>query len=145
MKNYQPTDILFKKLNVMHRGLKHISTILTNQRKYAVQRLSPLTTLPAQNLTNSAEFKFHIGSNYEGFLCTEVGPIHEFNMVAYIFKHIKLGSLYLHLDRNDSNNVFSVNFRTTPYDSTGLPHILEHSVLCGSERFPGIACYFRFI
>ncbi len=129
----------------MYRGFKFISTILTNQRKYAVQRYAPLTTLPAQNQTSSNEFKFQIGTKYEGFVCTEVEPINEFNMVAYIFKHIKLGSLYLHLDRNDSNNVFSINFRTTPYDSTGLPHILEHSVLCGSERFPVRDPFFKML
>lgn len=129
----------------MHRGLKYVSTILCNQRKHAFQRCSPLTTLPAQNQPNSHEFKFQIGSKYEGFLCTEVEPIHEFNMVAYIFKHIKLGSSYLHLDRNDSNNVFSINFRTTPYDSTGLPHILEHNVLCGSERFPVRDPFFKML
>lgn len=81
-------------------------------------------------------FKFTPGSKYEGFLCTDVQPIHEFNMTAYIFKHEKLGSRYLHLDRDDSNNVFSINFRTTPPNSTGVFHILEHNVLCGSERFP---------
>lgn len=130
----------------MQRGLKYISAILSNQRKCAIQRYSPLTTLPsAQNQPNSNELKFHIGSKYEGFVCTEAEPIHEFNMVAYIFKHIKLGSLYVHLDRNDSNNVFSINFRTTPYDSTGLPHILEHSVLCGSERFPVRDPFFKML
>lgn len=129
----------------MHRGLKYASTILRNRRTDALQRCSPLTTLPAQSQPNSHEFKFHVGSKYEGFLCTEVEPIHEFNMVAYIFKHIKLGSPYLHLDRNDSNNVFSINFRTTPYDSTGLPHILEHNVLCGSERFPVRDPFFKML
>lgn len=86
---------------------------------------------PRQN-----NFKFTAGSMYEGFLCIDVQPIHEFNMIAYIFKHEKLGSKYLHLDRDDSNNVFSINFRTTPPNSTGVFHILEHNVLCGSERFP---------
>ncbi|KAG4067081.1 hypothetical protein HA402_000072 [Bradysia odoriphaga] len=81
-------------------------------------------------------FKFTPGSKYEGFLCTDVQPIHEFSMTAYIFKHEKLGSKYLHLDRDDTNNVFSINFRTTPPDSTGMFHILEHNVLSGSERFP---------
>ena len=36
----------------------------------------------------------------------------------------------------DDNNAFSVNFRTTPMDSTGVAHILEHTALCGSARFP---------
>ena len=41
------------------------------------------------------------------------------------------------MSRNDDDNkVFSISFRTPPEDSTGLPHILEHSVLCGSRKFP---------
>jgi hypothetical protein len=37
---------------------------------------------------------------------------------------------------NDENKVFSCNFRTLPKDNTGVPHVLEHSVLCGSKRYP---------
>ncbi len=95
------------------------------------QSKNGLAPAPRQN-----NFKFTPGSKYEGFLCTDVQPVHEFNMTAYIFKHEKLGSKYLHLDRDDPNNVFSINFRTTPPNSTGVFHILEHNVLCGSERFP---------
>ena len=40
------------------------------------------------------------------------------------------------VDAPDQNKCFSANFRTLPKDSTGVPHILEHSVLCGSKRFP---------
>ena len=40
------------------------------------------------------------------------------------------------MENDDENKVFSIGFRTPPADSTGLPHILEHSVLCGSEKFP---------
>lgn len=108
-----------------------------------IQQNSPNIQNPSKNAQNQIglgprqnNFKFSVGSKYEGFLCTDVQPIHEFNMIAYIFKHEKLGSKYLHLDRDDSNNVFSVNFRTTPTDSTGAFHILEHNTLCGSERFP---------
>lgn len=137
----------------MIHGLKYVSTILANQRKFIAQRCSPkllFATLPVRNQPNApgmqpVEFKFIPGSKYEGFLCTEVELIHEFNMVAYIFKHVKLGSIYLHLDRNDSNNVFSINFRTTPYDSTGMPHILEHNVLCGSERYPVRDPFFKML
>ena len=46
------------------------------------------------------------------------------------------GSELLHIKRPDPNATFSVNFRTVPMESTGLPHILEHTVLCGSERYP---------
>ena len=55
---------------------------------------------------------------------------------GYILKHKKSGAKVVLLSNNDENKVFSIGFRTPPKDSTGLPHILEHSVLCGSKRFP---------
>lgn len=65
------------------------------------------------------------GNVYNGFLCKEAQFIEDFNMTAIIFEHETTGLKYIHIDRNDSNNLFSINFRTTPFDSTGLPHILE--------------------
>lgn len=55
---------------------------------------------------------------------------------GYILKHKKSGAKVVLLSNDDENKVFSIGFRTPPKDSTGLPHILEHSVLCGSKRFP---------
>lgn len=56
-------------------------------------------------------------------------------LTAVRLTHQKTGAEYLHLKRDDSNNVFSVGFRTTPKDSTGLPHILELLALCGSKKY----------
>ena len=55
---------------------------------------------------------------------------------GYILKHKKSGAKVVLLSNDDENKVFSIGFRTPPKDSTGLPHILEHSVLCGSKHFP---------
>lgn len=55
---------------------------------------------------------------------------------SYLLKHKKSGARILLMDNKDDNKVFSIAFRTPPEDSTGLPHILEHSVLCGSKNFP---------
>jgi Zn-dependent M16 (insulinase) family peptidase len=52
------------------------------------------------------------------------------------YRHVKTGADLLSLVNDDENKVFGVAFRTPPPDSTGLPHILEHSVLCGSRRYP---------
>lgn len=89
--------------------------------------------------------RYRPGERYNGFVCTRTEYIADFNMTAFLFRHEGTGLEYLHIDRNDSNNVFSVNFRTTPFDSTGLPHILEHSVLCGSERFPVRDPFFKML
>ncbi len=57
-------------------------------------------------------------------------------MTTYEIEHKKTGAKVLHLHCNDRENLFSIGFRTPPRDSTGVPHILEHSVLAGSERYP---------
>lgn len=67
------------------------------------------------------------------------------NLEAIRLTHSSTGARYLHLRRDDSNNVFSINFRTIPRDSTGLPHVLEHTVLCGSERYPCRDPFFKML
>ncbi len=80
--------------------------------------------------------KFTIGSTYHGFKLIEEKNIEELNSVTRLFEHEKSGARLLHLENDDDNKVFSIGFRTPPKDSNGLPHILEHSVLCGSRKFP---------
>lgn len=55
---------------------------------------------------------------------------------GYLFKHKKSGARVLMMENDDDNKVFAIGFRTPPSDSTGVPHIMEHSVLCGSKDFP---------
>ncbi|MBD5501943.1 MAG: insulinase family protein, partial [Lachnospiraceae bacterium] len=62
--------------------------------------------------------------------------ISDLNSEGYILKHKKTGARVTLLLNDDENKVFYIGFRTPPADSTGVAHILEHSVLCGSEHFP---------
>src|SRR6185436_11012211 len=62
--------------------------------------------------------------------------IPELNSVAKLYLHKRTGARLLSIINDDENKVFAINFRTTPRDSTGVPHILEHSVLNGSEKYP---------
>ena len=62
--------------------------------------------------------------------------IPELNLVARLYIHTRTGARLLSIINDDENKVFSINFRTPPKDSTGVPHILEHSVLAGSEKYP---------
>ena len=55
---------------------------------------------------------------------------------GYLLRHKKSGARVLLMENEDDNKVFAIGFRTPPEDSTGVPHILEHSVLCGSKNFP---------
>ena len=62
--------------------------------------------------------------------------IPELNSIAKLYIHKRTGARLLSIINDDENKVFSINFRTTPKDSTGVAHILEHSVLAGSEKYP---------
>ena len=53
-----------------------------------------------------------------------------------MLRHKKSGARICVLANDDENKVFSVGFRTPPKDSTGVAHIIEHTVLCGSEKYP---------
>ncbi|XP_061354534.1 presequence protease 2, chloroplastic/mitochondrial-like [Gastrolobium bilobum] len=55
---------------------------------------------------------------------------------AVLFRHNKTGAEVMSVSNHDENKVFGIVFRTPPKDSTGIPHILEHSVLCGSRKYP---------
>ncbi|KAK0175180.1 hypothetical protein PV327_008953 [Microctonus hyperodae] len=80
--------------------------------------------------------KYRQGEILHGFVVEEIGRINEMYLDAIRLTHMKTGAQYLHLNRDDSNNVFSIGLRTTPMNSTGVPHILEHMSLCGSKRYP---------
>ena len=54
--------------------------------------------------------------------------------VGYLLSHKKTGARISFIENDDSNKVFAIGFRTPPTDSTGVAHILEHSVLCGSSE-----------
>ena len=62
--------------------------------------------------------------------------VKEMQSDAMVLEHAKSGARIFLMSNEDDNKVFSIGFRTPPADSTGLPHILEHSVLEGSEKFP---------
>lgn len=60
----------------------------------------------------------------------------ELKTLGLLFKHKKTGARVMVMSNEDENKVFSIGFRTPPTDSTGVAHIVEHSVLCGSRKFP---------
>ena len=60
----------------------------------------------------------------------------ELNSIGTVLEHKKNGARVFLVSNDDENKVFYIGFRTPPSDDTGVPHILEHSVLCGSDKFP---------
>ncbi len=71
-----------------------------------------------------------------GFDILRDEPLEEYAARAVLYRHARTGAEVLSLSLDDANKVFGIAFRTPPTDSTGVPHILEHSVLCGSEKYP---------
>ncbi|WP_024851034.1 insulinase family protein [Hydrogenovibrio kuenenii] len=72
-------------------------------------------------------------------------PIESLNINVQHFKHKVTGAEHYHLAADDPQNVFMVALRTVPMDSTGVAHILEHTVLCGSENYPVRDPFFMMI
>ena len=72
----------------------------------------------------------------QGFRLIKKSEITEISGAAYEFLHEKTGAKLLFVQNDDDNKVFSVAFRTPPKDDTGVSHIVEHSVLCGSRKYP---------
>ena len=77
-----------------------------------------------------------LDQNLHGFTVRTRETLPEINGTAYTLLHEKSGARLLYLQNDDSNKAFSIAFKTPPADDTGVFHILEHSVLCGSDKFP---------
>ncbi|VCX40263.1 unnamed protein product [Gulo gulo] len=89
--------------------------------------------------------QYEVGERIHGFTVSQVTAIPELSLTAVKLHHDGTGAKYLHLAREDTNNLFSVQFRTTPTDSTGVPHVLEHTVLCGSQKYPCRDPFFKML
>ena len=76
-----------------------------------------------------------VGEALHGFTLKRTKQVPELQLTAFHLEHDKTGLEHLHVARDDKNNVFSVGFKTNPPDDTGVPHILEHTTLCGSEKY----------
>jgi Zn-dependent M16 (insulinase) family peptidase len=77
-----------------------------------------------------------VGAVVHGFTLEQKQFIKELDGEGYLFRHLKSGARLLKVVSKDDNKVFSVAFKTPPPNDTGIPHIMEHSVLNGSESFP---------
>lgn len=76
------------------------------------------------------------GDTCAGFEIIDVKQLDEFEAIGIWARHKKSGAEVFHLHNDDEENLFSFAFATPSRDSSGVAHILEHSVLCGSERYP---------
>lgn len=74
--------------------------------------------------------------NCKAYELVQKEQIEELNSTGYLLFHKKTRARIVLLENKDNNKVFNIGFRTPPKDSTGVAHIIEHTVLCGSEKFP---------
>lgn len=84
----------------------------------------------------SPEIILKEGQLLSGFLIRKITTLPDMHCVAYEAEHEKSGAQLIHLHTDDRENMFAIGFRTPPPDNTGLPHILEHTVFCGSNKYP---------
>ena len=74
--------------------------------------------------------------NVAAYEVLEQRRIEDIASEGYILRHKKSGARVCVISNDDDNKVFSIGFRTPPEDETGVPHIIEHTTLCGSDKFP---------
>ncbi len=90
-------------------------------------------TIPTIYDLRNKDFNVAMAENKYGY--TLIGIYKILARIIYVFEHIT-GAKHVHISSADDENTFSVVFKTIPWDSTGVAHILEHTVLCGSKKFP---------
>lgn len=77
-----------------------------------------------------------VGQTYRNFVITKYLPLHELQSALVELTHEPTGARILHIANDDPENLFCLSFRTLPNSSNGVAHILEHTVLCGSRKYP---------
>jgi len=70
------------------------------------------------------------------FELKETKYLKNINTTAYLYEHVKTKARLVFFKNDDINKSFSISFKTIPYNDNGIFHILEHSVLCGSAKYP---------
>ncbi|HSX04124.1 MAG TPA: insulinase family protein [Rhabdochlamydiaceae bacterium] len=82
------------------------------------------------------EFLTRPGQRYGNFELIKIVPIPELQATLREILHIPTGAEVMHIENDDPENLFCLSFKTLPSSSNGAPHILEHTVLCGSRKYP---------
>jgi len=102
------------------------------------------TVMPSENNATSTAASNQV-DHHPSFEWLRSEHIESLNLTLHEYKHIKTGALHYHMAAENTENVFLVAFRTVPMDSTGVAHILEHTSLCGSKKYPVRDPFFMMI
>ncbi|MCH3918588.1 MAG: insulinase family protein [Spirochaetia bacterium] len=83
-----------------------------------------------------SDLKFSVGDEINGFRLEQIDELPDYHGLGYLFKHVRTGMEVYQVANDDRELFFSYVFRTTPTNDSGVAHIIEHSVLSGSEKYP---------
>ena len=141
------TTVMYKQISWLSIAIV-IMLLVQLSRGFKLPMKSTFTKLACGNTRSSssqlcaaASAKMDIMSSvtvpkHPSYDIVEESNIEEYGCKAILYNHKKSGAQVMSVIAPDENKVFGITFRTPPVDSTGIPHILEHSVLCGSRKFP---------
>lgn len=120
-------------IGVRRNGLALLQPAAKAPSRLPSRLVSALPRRAASTVTNLNSYPV-VGEKLHGFTVQEKKHVPELHLSAVLLKHDKTAADYLHVARDDKNNVFGIGFKTNPPDASGVPHILEHTTLCGSEK-----------
>ena len=86
--------------------------------------------------TNYKNKEIHMIKNLPAYTLEQEQALPEVDGTGYLYRHIKTGARVMVIKNEDTNKVFTIGFRTPPTNSKGIQHIIEHTVLCGSKKYP---------
>ena len=89
-----------------------------------------------KRMISDPHFLGKAGDTHADFIVTKCVPLPELNCILRELQHLPTGAQVMHIGNDDPENLFCLSFQTFPSNSNGAAHILEHTVLCGSRRFP---------
>ncbi len=120
----------------MNKGLKSlISAAITAAFILNFFTISPYLTVKAEDISNQTSYSTSTASNDSlgGFKLVSQNWSDDLKCNVYIYKHAKSGAQLIYLKNDSDTKTMCMNFRTPAKDDTGVNHVIEHSVLCGSK------------
>ncbi|CAO3625349.1 unnamed protein product [Cunninghamella echinulata] len=114
-----------------------ITSFLSTNCRY--QKYAANTAINTRHTLRFFNSKISVGDNIHGY------EVQQLDLIATVLEHKQTGAEHLHINRNDNNNVFAVGFNTPVNNSTGVSHVLEHTTLCGSIRYPVHDPFFKML
>lgn len=127
-----------KKSPFVQKSLVHQNTFLSKAADYHASASTSASTcgITAMKSTMAAEEIEKVAAvEHPAFEIVKKDLVAEYGAYCTMYRHKVTGAELLSVHNDDDNKVFGITFRTPPADSTGVPHILEHSVLCGSRKY----------